>query len=153
MLTIPVPGSGELVLEHLVLDLNGTLSEHGRLVEGVADRLRRLGADLDICVVTADTLGTARTLVADLPIHLETISCGDDKAALVRGLGSNSTVAIGNGRNDEAMLREATLGIAVIGPEGAAGRTLAVADVICQSILDALDLLLDARLLAATLRP
>jgi len=153
MLTVLVPGSAELVLEHLVLDLNGTLSERGQLIEGVADRLRRLGADLDIWVVTADTLGTARALVADLPIKLETISRGDDKSAFVRGLGSNCTAAIGNGRNDEAMLREAALAIAVIGPEGAAGQTLTVADIVCRSILEALDLLLDTRLLVATLRP
>jgi soluble P-type ATPase len=51
------------------------------------------------------------------------------------------------------MLRAATLGIAVIGPEGAAGPTLVAADVVCRSVLDALDLLLDERALAATLRP
>jgi soluble P-type ATPase len=51
------------------------------------------------------------------------------------------------------MLREAALGVAVIGPEGAATSALRAADVICHSILDALDLLLDEQALASTLRP
>jgi soluble P-type ATPase len=40
----------------------------------------------------------------------------------------------------------------VLGPEGAAAGALRAADVVCASILDALDLLLDERALAATLR-
>jgi soluble P-type ATPase len=51
------------------------------------------------------------------------------------------------------MLGEAALGIAVVGPEGAASASLAAADVVCGSILVALDLLLEPRALAATLRP
>lgn len=82
-----------------------------------------------------------------------TISSGSDKADFVRHLGQDRTVAIGNGRNDEAMLRLAVLGIAVIGPEGAATSAVLAADVACVAILDALDLLLDERTLASTLRP
>jgi soluble P-type ATPase len=51
------------------------------------------------------------------------------------------------------MLREAALGIAVIGPEGAAATAIAAADVVCRSIGEALELLLDDQALAATLRP
>jgi len=47
------------------------------------------------------------------------------------------------GANDEAMLRLAMLGIAVIGSEGAATSAVLAADIVCGSILDALDLLLD----------
>ena len=68
-------------------------------------------------------------------------------------LGADRVVAIGNGRNDEAMLRAARLGIAVIGTEGAATATLLAADVVCTSVTDALDLLLDERAITATLRP
>ena len=57
-----------------------------------------------------------------------------------------------NGTNDAEMLREAALGIAVIGPEGASGATVAAADLVCRSINDALGLLRDPRVLAATLR-
>ena len=60
---------------------------------------------------------------------------------------------MGNGANDAAMLDAAALGVAVIGPEGAAGAAVRVADVVCGSVLGALDLLHDERALRATLRP
>jgi soluble P-type ATPase len=50
------------------------------------------------------------------------------------------------------MLHASRLGIAILGPEGASGLTLGVADVVCRSITDALDLLLDRRALIATIR-
>ena len=49
------------------------------------------------------------------------------------------------------MYRETLVG-SVIGSEGAAAATIAVADVVCRSIGDALGLLLDDEALAATLR-
>jgi soluble P-type ATPase len=61
-------------------------------------------------------------------------------------------VAIGNGRSDAQMHREAALGIAVIQAEGACAATLGAADVVCGSIPDALDLLLHPLRLAATRR-
>lgn len=66
--------------------------------------------------------------------------------------GAQRCAAIGNRTNDVAMLSAAALGIAVIGPEGASTAALAAADVVCRSILDALDLLLDDRVIVATLR-
>ena len=151
--TIAIPGGRDLVLAYLLLDLNGTLTDHGRMIEGVAERLRRLAQDLELHLVTADTLGTAEGIGAELGVSVTRTGDGEEKATLVRRLGAARTVAVGNGRNDEAMLRVARLGVAVIGPEGAASTTVAAADVICRSIFEALDLLLDDRLLAATLRP
>ena len=153
MRTIALPGGGDLVLAYLLLDLNGTLSDHGRMIDGVAERLRRLAQELEVHLVTADTLGTARRIGAELGVSVTRTGDGEEKATLVRRLGADRTVAIGNGRNDEAMLRVARLGVAVIGPEGAAATALVAADIVCRSILDALDLLLDDRTLVSTLRP
>jgi soluble P-type ATPase len=50
------------------------------------------------------------------------------------------------------MLKEAAIGIAVVGPEGASAAALQQADVVTRSIIDALDLLLNPRRLVATLR-
>jgi P-type E1-E2 ATPase len=148
-----LPGTGTLEVEHVVLDLNGTLSRRGRLIDGVTERLARLARDLDLHLLTADTRGTLARLAAGLPVSVATVADGSEKADLVRSLGADRTIAIGNGRNDEAMLRAAVLGIAVIGPEGAATAALLAADIACVSILDALDLLLDERTIASTLRP
>jgi P-type E1-E2 ATPase len=150
--TYRLPGAEPVRIAHLVLDLNGTLSDHGTLIDGVAPRLEALAHGLELHLVTADTLGTARRLAASLPVTVDTIQRGEDKAVLVEQLGAAGTAAIGNGRNDAAMLRLAALGIAVIGPEGAAASAVMAADVVCRSILDALDLLLDEPTLVSTLR-
>ena len=50
------------------------------------------------------------------------------------------------------MIKEAALGIAIIGREGASTKTLEGAEVVCVNILDALDLLLSPQRLAATLQ-
>ncbi len=149
-IAVEIPGRGPLHLSRLLLDMNGTFTASGRLLPGVGPRLRRLALKLEIAVLTADTFGTAARTVATLPVTLETIHDGRDKAR-VAGSG-DGIVAIGNGRNDVAMLRRAALGIAVVGPEGAAAPLLGVADVVVTRIEDALDLLVDPRRLVATLR-
>ena len=153
MRSYDVPGGPRLELEYLVLDLNGTLSDRGSLIAGVEERLGRLSADLELHLVTADTRGTAARLAAELPVSINPITRGSEKAAFVQRLGAGRTAAIGNGRNDEAMLQAAALGIAVVGPEGAATAAMLAADLVTTSVLDALDLLLDPATLASTLRP
>jgi soluble P-type ATPase len=75
-----------------------------------------------------------------------------DKLLYVKDLGFDRTVCIGNGRNDRMMLKEAALGIAVILNEGACVVTLLSADVVCTSIVSALELLIYPLRLTATLR-
>jgi P-type E1-E2 ATPase len=151
-LSLQVPGRDPLALEHLVLDVNGTLTKRGALVEGARERLESIAARLHVHLLSADTFGTLSAVARELGASAETIAAGDDKAVFVRDLGVESCAAIGNGANDAAMLEVAALGIAVVGPEGAAGAAVRAADVVCGSILDALDLLLDERALVATLR-
>lgn len=136
----------------LVLDFTGTLSEDGRLLPGVDERLRELVADLRIVVLTADTFGTARDALRDSPVEVHVIRDGWHKAEIVSGMDPEGTVAIGNGRNDIPMMEVAGLGIAVIGPEGAAPGLLSAADVVTRDIRDALDLLRHPLRLKATLR-
>ncbi|MGO9179995.1 MAG: ATPase P [Candidatus Limnocylindrales bacterium] len=152
MRTIEIPDEASLQLDHLVLDVNGTLTERGELIDGVAERLMQVGRDLDVHLLTADTFGTASALGDQLGVPATLVRTGDDKLAFVAELGADATVAIGNGRNDAAMLQAARLGIVIIGPEGAAATTLLAADVMCRSVIEALDLLLDERSLIATLR-
>jgi len=155
MLNLEIPGYPALNLRYLVLDYNGTLAVDGRLVAGAGQRLTRLSADLDIHVVTADTFGNVRKRMADIPCTVSVLPPGDQDQAkfdYITRLGSGQTVCVGNGRNDRLMLKAAGLGVAVILEEGAAGETLLAADVVCHTIVDALDLLLQPLRLAATLR-
>jgi len=156
MIAIDIPGRGSYEFVRLVVDVNGTLAEDGELIPGVKERLARLQRDVEILMITADTHGQQQAI--DRQLDLEAIRTEDgkpeawQKSEVVRRLGSDSTVAIGNGANDALMLEEAALGIAVIGPEGASAAILHSADVVTRSILDALDLLISPRRLVATLR-
>jgi len=135
-----------------VLDVNGTLADRGALIGGVAERLARLGGIVQLHLLSADTFGTLGEIATSVGARATIVASGDDKRRLLAELGEDRCAAIGNGANDALMLEAAALGIAVIGPEGAAGAALRAADVACRSILDALDLLLDERALRATLR-
>ena len=151
-LIIDIPGRKQLILSHLLLDFTGTLSYGGSLIYGVAERLEELSKKLKIVVLTADTFGTVRQELDGLPLRLELISTGEDKANYVKKLGSENVVAIGNGFNDIDMVKLAALGIAVIGGEGASGKLIQAADVVVNHINDALDLLIYPIRLKATLR-
>lgn len=155
MLTIDIPGHGMLQLEHLVLDVNGTIAHDGTLIPGVGEILQTLSNELNILAVTADTHGTAAVLRDRLGIEVRVIERGREAVAkldLVDELGADSVVAIGNGANDELMLKDAALGIVVVGEEGAASLAVSAADVVTTSITAALGLLLEPRRLIATLR-
>jgi len=155
MIPLSIPGFRTLALEHLVLDYNGTLAVDGVLIPGVAEGLRDLAGDLAIHVVTADTFGVAAAALAGLPVALDILPPGDQQEAKLErllGHGGMDCAAIGNGRNDQQMLRAAGLGIAVIQGEGAAAETVAAADVVCTDILAAFALLRNPRRLIATLR-
>jgi P-type E1-E2 ATPase len=152
-LRIEIPGRAALELEHLVLDVNGTLAGRGTLLEGVAERVSWIAPQLEVHLLSADTFGTLDVIERELGVSARRISTGNEKRAFVAGLGAERCAAIGNGANDAGMLEAAALGIAVLGPEGAAVAAIAAADVVCRSLGDALDVLLDPRALAATFRP
>ena len=152
MLHVRVPGRADLELEHLILDVNGTLTDRGRLIDGVAARVHALGSALALHVLSADTYGNAHDIAARLGATFRRVAHGEEKRAHVERLGAMRTAAIGNGANDAAMLATVALGIAVIGPEGASSAALAAADIVTGSILAALDVRGDPTALAATLR-
>jgi P-type E1-E2 ATPase len=155
MIDIVVPGHAGYAFQHLVLDYNGTLACDGELIPGVAVRLEELASRVRVHVLTADTFGKARDALLATRCELTIIAPSDQASAkrdyIVKLLPAQ-TIAIGNGRNDCLMLKEATLGIAVVGPEGVSAETLAAADVVAPHVLAALDLLLHPLRLVATLR-
>lgn len=154
MLTIKIPGREELTLSHLVLDYNGTIAEDGEIIPEMIPRLEELSRNLQICVITADTHGTAAQKCAGLPLQVltfPTTEVGAIKAEQVRKL-SGGVVTVGNGFNDIPMSDAADLSICVIGREGCCGALLCHADVVVTSIADALDLLVKPGRLRATLR-
>lgn len=155
MITARIPGIGNLRWDHLVLDLNGTLACDGQLIPGVAERLQRLEESLNVHIITADTHGTAAEVADRLGLRIRPVrglQQAEQKERFVVGLGAQYVIAVGNGNNDALMLEKASLGIAVIGPEGCAVRALAAADLAVRDILEALDLPLYPDRIVATLR-
>jgi soluble P-type ATPase len=152
MLTLTIPGRDEMVLEHLLLDMNGTLADRGELIDGVAPLVRELSGSLVVHLVSADTFGTAAEVARELSLTFVEAASGEDKRDYARELGPNRCVVVGNGANDVLVMELAALSLAIVGPEGASTHTLAAADVVCRDIRDALRLLLDPRALRATLR-
>lgn len=154
MLKIKIPGRDEMTLSHLILDYNGTIAEDGEIIESIRPRLAELSKDLSICVITADTHGTAAQKCQGLPLQVltfPTTEVGLIKAEEARKL-SGGVITIGNGFNDIQMSDAADLSICVMGKEGCCGALLMHTDIVVTSIDDALDLLLKPGRIRATLR-
>ena len=155
MITINIPGWGNMDIENIVLDLNGTIATDGRIPFEVKEKIKPLTEKVKIYVLTADTQGTASEEIQDMKLELIKIAEEDSKRGkfdLLKTLTPESTVVIGNGNNDELILREAALGIAVLGDEGMSALAVKNADIIVKNISDALDLFLRPKRLIATLR-
>ncbi len=155
MIELDIPGRGVIQLQHLVCDVNGTLAKDGRLLEKIAKPLVGLKDRLSVHLITADTYGrqdSIDTLLAIKAVRLTGPDQAAQKAEFVRTLGADKVVALGNGANDALMLKEAAIGIAVLGDEGLAVEALMAADIFMHSALDALNLLEFPTRLVATLR-
>ena len=155
MISLDIPGFGTLTLEHCIADFSGTLSQDGRLIDGVRERIGRLSEMLEIHVLTSDTHGRARLALEGVRGSLHILQ-GErhelQKQQYVARLGASSVVALGNGNNDVSMLQAARLGIAVCHAEGCSVAAVNAAAILVTSPLDALDLLLQPKRLTATLR-
>jgi soluble P-type ATPase len=152
-LSFEIPGDRTIELTDLVLDVNGTLTNRGALIDGVRPRLLRLRSRCSIHLVSADTFGTLEDLASLLEVSATRVASGVEKLDFVNRRGADHCGVIGNGVNDAMALQAAALGVVVLGPEGMSPQALQEADVLCASITDALDLLDDPRALAATIRP
>lgn len=150
---IVIPGDKRnLRIEHVVFDYNGTLALDAGLVRGVAARLKQLAKRVHIAVMTADTYGTARSVLANLPVEVHIVHTGIEKRRLVEALGPSVVAAIGNGNNDVPMLKVAALGMVVMGEEGTSVEAINTATLVTRDITIALDLLLKPDRLGGTLR-
>lgn len=152
---IQIPGRETLDIGNIVSDFNGTLAEDGKIMEHISQDILRLKELFNFYIITADNYGTVREECRELGLQVITINRGNEaaeKAAFVRSLGPGRTLSIGNGLNDTEMLQESALSIAVVGPEGCAGKLLSCADILVRDIRDAFGLILDSKRIVATLR-
>ena len=155
MIELNIPGLGQIELEHLVCDVNGTLAVDGKLQAGLVRRLSTIKDRLSLHLLTADTHGKQELIDRQLNLEAVRVQPGKEafqKAEFVRELWAERVVALGQGANDAQMLKEARLGICVFSVEGAAVETLLAADLIVPYINSALDLLEKPLRIVASLR-
>jgi len=154
-MTIDIPNYKTLTLTNIVLDYNGTIAKDGELKEAVKPLLKQLTSLYMVHVITADTFGSVAEQMNsfDLSIKvLQTTNHTQEKQSYIKSIGSQNCVAIGNGNNDTSMIKEAEVGIALLGDEGCSTKTLQESDIVCKSIESALELFLNTKRLIATLR-
>lgn len=155
MINIDIPGWGNMEVENMVLDLNGTLATDGKIPSEVKKKINALAGQVKIYVLTADTQGTATEEIREMKVELIKIEGKDSKEGkfnFLKSLDLEKTIAMGNGNNDQFILKEAGIGIAILGDEGISVIALKQADIMVKNISDALDLLLKQKRLMATLR-
>lgn len=155
MIEVAIPGYEKLRLENLVCDVNGTLAVDGQLIPGVADLIHSLQTKLTIHLITANTHHRQAEIDAELGLHAIVLDPGEEaeqKAAIVRDLGTAVTAAIGQGANDRLMLQEAALGVCILSIEGTFTPTLLASDLVFPNIVTALDFFTHPSRMTATLR-
>jgi len=145
MITVQKPGEQSLGIEFILIDFEGTLASDRRVHPKAKDKINLLSKRTKIYILARGEKelieGVLRKVKAEI-IYLKEGQCSVRKLDLLRDLGADQTVAIGNGADDVPLLGEARLGICVVGKEGASAEALKKADVVVPNILDALDFLL-----------
>jgi P-type E1-E2 ATPase len=155
MIDLTIPGTGNVQITHLVMDVNGTLALDGSLMDGMPRAIASLMNILDVHLITADTHGKQDNidkLLGLKAIRLQSGGEAEQKSRYIQSLGSIHCAAIGQGANDALMLAEAWLGIAIFSPEGLCGDTMKSARIVMPDIFSAFSLLENPQRIVATLR-
>src|SRR4030043_1637966 len=101
------------------------------------EKINSLSDKAKIYILTADTRGTASEESSDMGVELLKVSEKDStevKLRVLESLDPTKTVAVGNGNNDHLILKEAALGIAVLGDEGTSVSAMKNADIVVKNI-------------------
>ena len=155
MVKIDIPGWENLEIENIVLDMNGTVATDGRISQEVKVKIDSLSEKFRIYLLTADTYETADEEIWDTKVKLVRVAGEDtqkEKLEFLKTLDLEKTVVLGNGNSDQLIMKEACLGIAILGDEGISIPTMKNSDLLVKSISDALNLFLKPKRLIATLR-
>lgn len=148
-----IPGQEDLVINTIILDLNGTLSVAGKIVDGVHERLNALKErGFKVVFFTGNTRNDADTIAEELGIEWKLAKNAGDKRNLALGLSPETCASIGNGLIDIELMKTVKLSIVTLQAEGVHVQTLLNSDIVIPTILDALDLFIDDQRLIATLR-
>ena len=141
-------------IKYVVFDLNGTLSNNGKIdfsVEELLNILQQRG--IKTIMITSDQRNNASIIARRLKIDF--IIAKDSKIKgnyIKQNLDQEYTVSIGNARNDIPMFENSALSIVTLQSEGIHVDVLRYADIVVPSFKDALNLLADKDTFEATLK-
>jgi len=155
MISVTIPGWGELSIEYLMVDFNGTIALDGKSRKEAMEAIEKISRYVKVIVATADGYDTVDSELRGSDVTVIKVNknaSGSEKARIMKELGPEKTAAIGNGMDEAAMIKEAALGIAVIGGEGCATALLKQADIVVTNITEAFGLILHPERLVATLQ-
>ena len=152
-----IPNYGKINIENIIFDINGTIQFNGQISDDLVKKIEELKKVYKIYLVSADTRGNLKELAEKLNVSyikinpVENSEAEEKNRELIR-LGKDVTVAIGNGNNDALMLKNAILGITILGSEGATIKSILNSEVIVPDPISAINLLLDEKIMIGTLR-
>ncbi len=148
-----ISGVGEMEINTIVMDLNGTLAIRGEVVKGVKEKLSELkGKGFKLILVSSDQRGNAKEISKELEIEFYAAKTLEEKAKFMQNLNTENVAAIGNARVDIGLFSNAKLSIATLQAEGIHAGIIKHVDIIVPSIIDALNLLLDKDTISSTMK-
>jgi len=152
-----IPNYGKIQINNIVFDVNGTIQFNGKIPKIIKRELKKLKNYFKIFLISSDTRGNLKEIaqklsISSIKISTSGISEAEAKNNEIIKLGEGETVAVGNGNNDHMMLKSAVLGIAILGEEGLASKTLQNSDIVFSNCMDVIHFLMDEKKMIATLR-
>lgn len=157
MKEINIPNYGKFIIENVIFDLNGTLQLKGQISEEVVNKFEQLKDNYNVYIISADIRGNLKELANKLNVSFIKINPKETTEAEAKNnelikLNKDKTIAVGNGNNDALMLKNAVIGITVLGNEGATVKSILNSDAVFPNPISVLDFLLDEKIMIGTLR-
>ena len=154
-MVINVPETGKYEIENIVFDYNGTIAINGEIISGILEKIVKLTEVFNVAIITADTFNTVRKAFKNTNVNIHIIDNENgtiQKKEFIKNIGSNKTIALGNGRNDQLMLKEAIISIAILNDEGVSLKALNNADFLLKDINHFFEMIEEPKKLIAILR-
>ena len=149
---IDIPGVIAFDLKNVFIDYNGTIAYEGNLLPGILKQIKELSSLYKLHILTGDTYGTVTALLKDESIDVILAYTAKEKLSVIKGFNPSECICIGNGSIDALMLKEAAVGICVIGKEGCSTKAILNSDIVVNDIFDAFSIISHSNQLIATLK-
>jgi len=154
MILIERPGQEPLEIDHLLIDFEGTLAMDRRVHPKAKDKINLLSKRLKIYIFTKEEKERVEEALKRVKAEIIFLNRGEasrQKLELIQSLGAFRTAVIGNGIDDLSIMKEAALGMVILGKEGTSGALIQIANLVFTDVIDALDFLLKPLRQSATL--